>query len=157
MDDLVQAMGGTGISKSQVSRLCEELDERVNAFLDHPIEDEWLPGGPPDQAPQHQLAGATKRRDRALDRGGQHLPQRDCHHPFRRRDPAGAERRVGRPARPLHDPGKHRLDRRWFPRRTAHPDSLTDPAQPVIVVANDELHHTKGRDCRMAGRSVART
>lgn len=24
MDDLVQAMGGTGISKSQVSRLCEE-------------------------------------------------------------------------------------------------------------------------------------
>ena len=29
MDDLVQAMGGTGISKSQVSRLCEEIDERV--------------------------------------------------------------------------------------------------------------------------------
>ena len=33
MDDLVQAMGGTGISKSQVSRLCEEIDERVDAFL----------------------------------------------------------------------------------------------------------------------------
>ena len=33
MDDLVQAMGGTGISRSQVSRLCEEIDERVDAFL----------------------------------------------------------------------------------------------------------------------------
>ena len=41
VDDLVQAMGGTGISKSQVSRLCEELDERVDAFLDRPIEGEW--------------------------------------------------------------------------------------------------------------------
>ena len=33
VDDLVQAMGGTGISKSQVSRLCAEIDERVDAFL----------------------------------------------------------------------------------------------------------------------------
>ena len=40
MDDLVQAMGGTGISKSQVSRLCEEIDERVDAFLTRPIEGE---------------------------------------------------------------------------------------------------------------------
>ena len=30
--------GGTGISKSQVSRLCEEIDERVDAFLTRPIE-----------------------------------------------------------------------------------------------------------------------
>jgi len=41
MDDLVQAMGGTGVSKSQVSRLCEELDERVDAFLTRPIEGDW--------------------------------------------------------------------------------------------------------------------
>ena len=34
-------MGGTGISKSQVSRLCGEIDERVNAFLDRPIEGDW--------------------------------------------------------------------------------------------------------------------
>jgi transposase-like protein len=33
VDDLVQAMGMTGISKSQVSRLCKELDGRVQAFL----------------------------------------------------------------------------------------------------------------------------
>jgi transposase-like protein len=41
VDDLVKAMGMTGISKSQVSRLCEEIDERVNAFLSRPIEGFW--------------------------------------------------------------------------------------------------------------------
>lgn len=41
VDDLVQAMGGSGISKSQVSRLCAEIDERVGAFLTRPIEGEW--------------------------------------------------------------------------------------------------------------------
>ena len=41
VDDLVQVLGGTGISKSQVSRLCQEIDERVNAFLDRPLEGEW--------------------------------------------------------------------------------------------------------------------
>jgi putative transposase len=34
VDELVQAMGLTGISKSQVSKLCKDIDERVNAFLD---------------------------------------------------------------------------------------------------------------------------
>ena len=34
-------MGMSGVSKSQVSRLCEEIDERVNAFLQRPIEGEW--------------------------------------------------------------------------------------------------------------------
>jgi putative transposase len=41
VDDLVKAMGCGGISKSQVSRLCEEIDERVGAFLDRPLEGEW--------------------------------------------------------------------------------------------------------------------
>jgi transposase-like protein len=41
VDDLVKAMGMTGISKSQVSRLCEEIDERVKAFLERPIEGDW--------------------------------------------------------------------------------------------------------------------
>ena len=41
VDDLIKAMGGTGISKSQVSRLVEEIDERVDAFLARPIEGEW--------------------------------------------------------------------------------------------------------------------
>jgi putative transposase len=41
VDDLVKAMGMTGVSKSQVSRLCEEIDQRVTAFLDRPIEGDW--------------------------------------------------------------------------------------------------------------------
>jgi len=41
VDDLVQAMGMSGISKSQVSRLCEEIDVRVKAFLERPIEGDW--------------------------------------------------------------------------------------------------------------------
>jgi putative transposase len=34
-------MGLAGISKSQVSRLCEEIDERVKTFLSRPIEGSW--------------------------------------------------------------------------------------------------------------------
>jgi putative transposase len=41
VDDLVRAMGATGVSKSQVSRLCEEIDARVKAFLDRPLEGDW--------------------------------------------------------------------------------------------------------------------
>ncbi len=53
VDDLVQApsallavflwrmMGLSGISKSQVSKLCKEIDERVLAFLERPLEGEW--------------------------------------------------------------------------------------------------------------------
>jgi putative transposase len=41
VDDLVKAMGMTGISKSQVSRLCAEIDEKIKAFLTRPIEGDW--------------------------------------------------------------------------------------------------------------------
>src|SRR6476620_464295 len=41
VDDLVKALGASGISKSQVSRLCEEIDGKVKAFLDRPIEGDW--------------------------------------------------------------------------------------------------------------------
>lgn len=41
VDDLVKALGMSGVSKSQVSRLCAELDERVGAFLNRQIEGDW--------------------------------------------------------------------------------------------------------------------
>ena len=41
VDDLVQAMGLSGISKSQVSKLCKDIDERVHAFLFRPLTGEW--------------------------------------------------------------------------------------------------------------------
>ncbi len=41
VDDLVKAMGMSGISKSQVSRLCEEIDGKVKVFLERPLEGDW--------------------------------------------------------------------------------------------------------------------
>ena len=41
VDDLVQAMGMSGISKSQVSRLCGEIDGKIQGFLGRPLEGEW--------------------------------------------------------------------------------------------------------------------
>jgi putative transposase len=41
VDDLVQAMGLSGISKSTVSKLCKDIDERVGGFLERPLEGEW--------------------------------------------------------------------------------------------------------------------
>ena len=41
VDNLAKAMGMTGVSKSEVSRLCEQIDERVQAFLGRPIEGDW--------------------------------------------------------------------------------------------------------------------
>ena len=41
VDELVKAMGMTGISKSQVSRLCEEIDGKIAAFLNRPLEGDW--------------------------------------------------------------------------------------------------------------------
>jgi hypothetical protein len=37
----VKALGMSGVSKSQVSRLCAEIDERVTAFLERPLEGDW--------------------------------------------------------------------------------------------------------------------
>lgn len=41
VDELVKAMGGSGVSKSQVSRLCEEIDGKVQTFLERPLEGDW--------------------------------------------------------------------------------------------------------------------
>ena len=41
VDELVQAMGMTGISKSSVSKLCKDIDERVGEFLNRPLTGDW--------------------------------------------------------------------------------------------------------------------
>ena len=41
VDDLVQAMGLAGIGKSTVSKLCRDIDERVNAFLERHLVGDW--------------------------------------------------------------------------------------------------------------------
>src|ERR1700722_11096592 len=41
VDDLVRAMGCSGVSKSQVSRLCADIDDKVQTFLNRPLEGDW--------------------------------------------------------------------------------------------------------------------
>jgi len=41
VDDLVKALGASGVSRSQVSRLCEEVEVRVREFLGRPLEGEF--------------------------------------------------------------------------------------------------------------------
>ncbi len=41
VDDLVKSLGMTGISKSQVSRICSELDEEVERFRSRPLGGEY--------------------------------------------------------------------------------------------------------------------
>jgi putative transposase len=41
VDELVKAMGMSGISKSEVSRLCGEIDDKIATFLNRPFEGEW--------------------------------------------------------------------------------------------------------------------
>jgi putative transposase len=43
VDDLVVAMGGTGISKSEVSRICAQLDEDVTAWRTRPLSEQPFP------------------------------------------------------------------------------------------------------------------
>lgn len=79
VDDLVRAMGG-GMSKSQASRLCADIDVRVNAFLNRQLEGVWrspLSLGPMARqgsplARRHLHQGARRRADRqpCRDSGG---------------------------------------------------------------------------------------
>ena len=43
VDDIVIAMGGTGISRSEVSRICAELDTEVAAWRTRPLDEQSFP------------------------------------------------------------------------------------------------------------------
>jgi transposase-like protein len=82
VDDLVQTTGGSGISKSNVSRLCTEIDERVGGFLNRPIEGDWpylwdLREGPPGRP--YRRGGRHHRHD-----GKYRWPPRGARHGDRR-------------------------------------------------------------------------
>ncbi len=42
VDDLVKAMGITGIFRSRVSWLRMEIDDNIRTFLGRPLEGDWL-------------------------------------------------------------------------------------------------------------------
>ena len=63
VDDLVKALGAdTGISKSEVSRICADLDQEVGAFRDRSLADQQLPYvflEPPTATPPTARPGST--------------------------------------------------------------------------------------------------
>ena len=67
VDDLVKALGCGGISKSQVSRICQELDVVVDGFMGRPLD-----GGPYPLpvAGRTDPEGQGGRQDRQRQRGG---------------------------------------------------------------------------------------
>ena len=89
----------------KLAALLDAAEEDVLAYMSFPKEHRA-------KLDSTQSARARQRRGQAAHRGGRHLPERGCHHPSRRGDPARAERRVGRAAGALHDPGNHRPDAR---------------------------------------------
>lgn len=93
VDDLVQAMGLTGISKSTVSKLCKDIDERVGACLDRPLSGEW-PYLWLDATYLRQREGGPRRLGRGDNRGGLRCrgaarDRRPAHRPVRGGDLLG--------------------------------------------------------------------
>ena len=97
VDELVQALGLDGISKSQVSRLCQALDEEVERFRARPLEgpypyvwldatfvkvrDGWagrLDGGGDRDRRQRRRAARGARAGRGAERGRRVLAARSC-------------------------------------------------------------------------------
>ena len=66
VDDLVKALGCEGISKSQVSRICQELDVVVDGFMGRPLDG----GLPLPVAGRTDPEGQGGRQDRQRQRGG---------------------------------------------------------------------------------------
>ena len=104
-------------SSPKLAALMDEAEADVLAYMNFPAQHRT-------KLHSHQPARAAQRRDQAPHRRRRHLPQRSRHHPARRRHPARTERRMGRPARPLHDAGNHRA------RRAMIPSSACPPWQP---------------------------
>ena len=69
VDDLVKALGCEGISKSQVSRICQELDVVVDGFMGRPLDaGRWTL--PLPVAGRTDPEGQGGRQDRQRQRGG---------------------------------------------------------------------------------------
>jgi transposase-like protein len=75
-------MGMSGISKSQVSRLCEDMDGKVKAFLNRPFEGDWpYPWNDAitaEAAKTGEVRLSPYLRGRAIRGGTEPLPARLC-------------------------------------------------------------------------------
>lgn len=94
VDDLVRALGMDGISRSEVSRLCSELDAGMHQFRDRQLEGEypyvWLDG----KCVKVRYGGRVEKPGRRRRRGRQ--PERSARDPRLRRRTGGEPRLLAR-------------------------------------------------------------
>ena len=81
VDELVQAMGLSGISKSTVSKLCKDIDERVGEFLNRPLTGEWPYSRFPDLHCRQPVQAPMSRSDPAARADTAHHRQGFAEHP----------------------------------------------------------------------------
>ena len=145
MDDPVQAMGIAGMSRSTVSRLCKDIDERVHGFLNRPLTGEWpylwldatclraRQGGRivPVAAIVAVAANKAPRRRRG------DLPQRGLHHPPHRYCALRTERRMA-DSRKIHAGRGIRTDQSGGDR----PHSQHLNKNRMIMTAGHQIYNT---------------
>ena len=112
----------------KLATLMDAAEEDVLAYM-------HFPAAHRAKLHSHQPDRAAQRRDQAPHRCRRHLSQRGRRHPPRRRHPARAVRRMGHPARPLHDAGNHRRRQRHSTRQPVRRDSLTRRPSPPRIIA----------------------
>jgi len=156
VDDLVQAMGVSGISKSSVSKLCQEIDERVLAFLKRPLLYAGHGGRPRDQSQPGLLGAASDDRTR-LGRRGPVRAFRDRHRRQHLRlmavEPRPGKRGDGLGTRPVDGPERskpqvHSAFRPGLDWRAHERGSLTLRLDGAVQAARSAPPRSADRDLR---------
>ncbi len=153
VDDLVKAMGMSGISKSQVSRLCEEIDERGEGLpraadrgrLALSVDRRHLPEGAPGRA--HRLGRGDHR-----GRRQQRRPARGAGHGGRRLGGRAVLDRVPAQADPPR-PARRQAGHLRRPRRASRPPLARCSARPGSAAASTSCA-TRWRMPASSGRRV---
>lgn len=127
VDDLVKALGMTGVSRSHASRLSEEIEPRIDAFLDRPIERSAHAPTAVTAERRHQGDSAPERKRRLVAR-----------HHLRRRRQRRTSRGSGHGDRPLRGARAMALTR---------PERAPPQARPPRPARREAVDLVRRTDC----------